>query len=113
MNAHVVNETKPLTNGHIHDSSSHESSLESFKAWTKKKKEIVKSEKSIRKHSNGVANGDSSSLSPLIIAPLLATNATLLSALPSLPPNVENSVNKDKKKNLCLLSDSPYYIHKV
>ena len=108
----IVNETKPPSNGGIKEPISDESSLSSCKFG---KNVFTKLEKRIRKHSNGYVKNDSTSLTPLMIAPLLSTNATLLSALPSLPQKVPATKNKDESynKTCCFLSDSPFYIHKI
>lgn len=112
MNTSIVNETKSPSNGHILEPISNGSSLDSFKFG---QKVFTKLEKRIRKHSNGCVKNDSSQLSPLIIAPLLSTKATLLSALPSLPQKSPVTRVKDESfnKTCCFLSDSPFYIHKI
>ena len=119
----IINETDKLNNNRDSISTSNSGSRDDSCEYLSEKSIVTKLEKRIRKHRSPYRNGKTSidMGSPDFIAPLLSTNATLLSVLPSLPPPVDEAVllkdlklmEKNKRNGCCLIQDSPFYIHKV
>ena len=112
----VINETEQIKKAESFSFSNSESFTGETNHLPNGKNILTKLEKRINKHRNSfLNNNDNSSLNPLI-TPLLSTNATILSACPSLPSRVQDlpvSKEEEMKKTICLMSDSPFFIHKV
>ena len=119
----IINDNEEFNQSESYSTLNSGSRVESIE-YLDEKNTFTKLEKRIRKHrntENGKLHTSANAVNSLI-TPLLSTNATLLSVLPSLPPSINekpshsidtNLVEKNKKNGCCLIQDSPFYIHKV